>query len=178
MPNGSVDTNGERADTHETTNGHVATDDSETANEHVQHDGDNTAATTKGSRANEEVRTTTGKTTATKEADDTAENTDAVKVDGPGPKPVSEVAKEHGGDAGSAGSGSNKETSDSNGAADAEEEDEDGPQKVSHGEGTGEKYIKSSGVQADGGDFDAAKAGAGREAYRELFPVFCFPASR
>jgi len=46
--------------------------------------------------------------------------------------------------------------------------DDDGPQKKSTGEGTGEKYIKSSGMQADGGDFDAAKAGAGREAYRLL----------
>ena len=33
--------------------------------------------------------------------------------------------------------------------------------------GTGEKYIKSTGTAADGGDFDATKPGAGREADRE-----------
>ncbi|EFX05659.1 hypothetical protein CMQ_3728 [Grosmannia clavigera kw1407] len=34
--------------------------------------------------------------------------------------------------------------------------------------GTGEKYVRSSGLQADGGDFDAANPGAGREAERLL----------
>lgn len=33
--------------------------------------------------------------------------------------------------------------------------------------GTGEKWVKSSGLAADGGDFDATKPGAGREADRE-----------
>ena len=33
--------------------------------------------------------------------------------------------------------------------------------------GTGMKYVKSSGLAADGGDFDASKPGAGREAQRE-----------
>jgi len=42
--------------------------------------------------------------------------------------------------------------------------EDDGPQKESKGEGTGEKYVKSSGVNADGGDFDAANPGAGKEA--------------
>lgn len=32
--------------------------------------------------------------------------------------------------------------------------------------GTGEKYVKTSGVAADGGDFDATKPGAGQEATR------------
>ena len=32
--------------------------------------------------------------------------------------------------------------------------------------GTGEQYVKSSGVAAEGGDFDATKPGAGREADR------------
>lgn len=48
-----------------------------------------------------------------------------------------------------------------------EEEDEDGPNAKSKGEGTGEQYVKSSGLQADGGDFDATKPGAGREADRK-----------
>jgi len=46
--------------------------------------------------------------------------------------------------------------------------DDDGTQKESHGTGTGEKYVKSSGMSADGGDFDAAKPGAGKEADRLL----------
>lgn len=36
------------------------------------------------------------------------------------------------------------------------------------GEGTGEKHVKSTGVAADGGDFDATAPGAGREALRLL----------
>jgi hypothetical protein len=47
-------------------------------------------------------------------------------------------------------------------------DNDDGPQKESHGEGTGEKYVKSSGMKADGGDFDAAKPGAAREADRKF----------
>ena len=35
-------------------------------------------------------------------------------------------------------------------------------------EGTGEQWVKTSGVAADGGDFDAAKPGAGREADRRF----------
>jgi len=35
-------------------------------------------------------------------------------------------------------------------------------------EGTGEQWVKTSGVAADGGDFDATKPGAGREANRIL----------
>ncbi|KAG0127081.1 hypothetical protein HOY82DRAFT_580728 [Tuber indicum] len=38
----------------------------------------------------------------------------------------------------------------------------------SHGEGTGEKYERSTGLAADGGDFDATRPGAGREADRLL----------
>jgi hypothetical protein len=36
------------------------------------------------------------------------------------------------------------------------------------GEGTGEQWVKSSGMKADGGDFDASAPGAGREADREF----------
>jgi len=45
---------------------------------------------------------------------------------------------------------------------------DDGPQKESHGSGTGEKWVKTSGIKADGGNFDAAQAGAGKEADRIL----------
>lgn len=49
-------------------------------------------------------------------------------------------------------------------------DDDDGPQKESHGTGTGEKYVKSSGMKADGGDFDASNPGAGKEADRKDNP--------
>lgn len=104
------------------------------------------------------------------DVDNTAEGVaEGDKLDGPGPKPLNEVAKEHGGDAG------NKEatTTSSEGATEgkaaaAESDDPNDPRAPSHGEGTGEKYIKSTGMAADGGDFDAANAGAGREADRLL----------
>lgn len=35
--------------------------------------------------------------------------------------------------------------------------------------GTGEQWVKTSGVAADGGDFDVTKPGAGREATREFY---------
>jgi len=70
---------------------------------------------------------------------------DAAKVDasGAGPKPLSEAKT---------------------GAT----EIDNGPQKESHGEGTGDKYVKSSGMKADGGDFDASNPGASKEADRLL----------
>jgi hypothetical protein len=37
--------------------------------------------------------------------------------------------------------------------------------------GTGEQYVKSSGQQADGGDFDATNPGAGKEATRKSLPL-------
>ncbi|KAL0636910.1 hypothetical protein Q9L58_004132 [Maublancomyces gigas] len=41
-------------------------------------------------------------------------------------------------------------------------------EEKSHESGTGEKYEKSTGVAAEGGDFDASRPGAGREADRLL----------
>lgn len=87
-----------------------------------------------------------------------------VKIEGPGPRSVAEVAREHGGDAGKAVYG--EKTSSASKSKDDEEED--GPQKTSHGEGTGEKHVKATGLAADGGDFDATKPGAGSEADRKL----------
>jgi hypothetical protein len=87
---------------------------------------------------------------------DTSEN--PTKIEGAGPKPLEEVAKSHGGDAGDA-------VKDAAGAGSAG--DQDGPGAKSKGEGTGEQYVKSSGLAADGGDFDATKPGAGREADRK-----------
>jgi len=42
------------------------------------------------------------------------------------------------------------------------------PDEKSSEEGTGTEYVKSSGLKAEGGDFDASKPGAGREADRLL----------
>lgn len=39
-----------------------------------------------------------------------------------------------------------------------------GLQKTSTGEGTGKEYVKSTGLRAEGGDFDASRPGAGKEA--------------
>ncbi|KAH8790615.1 hypothetical protein BGZ57DRAFT_1000768 [Hyaloscypha finlandica] len=91
-----------------------------------------------------------------------AEAEDAAKVDTTeaGPKTLDEKARDSGGVVGK-GEGKGK-------SGENEGEEEDGLQKESHGEGTGEKYVKSSGVVADGGDFDAASPGAGREADRLL----------
>ncbi|KAI1212220.1 uncharacterized protein F4807DRAFT_363258 [Annulohypoxylon truncatum] len=97
---------------------------------------------------------------------------EAQKLDGPGPKPLEEVARQHGGDAGVSEESSVGKTK--GGAGDVggkevveeEEEEESGPNAKSKGEGTGEQYVKSSGLKADGGDFDATKPGAGREADR------------
>lgn len=86
-----------------------------------------------------------------KDAKAEAEKAQEVDVSGPGPQPLS---KTHG-NAGKA------QKSSSSG------DDDDGPQSTSHGEGTGEKYVKSSGMKADGGDFDAAAPGAGKEADRK-----------
>lgn len=96
---------------------------------------------------------------------------EAQKLDGPGPKPLDEIAREHGGDAGRIEKDESKplpgEESESKSSG-ASGEDEDGPNAKSAGEGTGEQYVKSSGLQADGGDFDATKPGAGREADRKF----------
>jgi len=80
-----------------------------------------------------------------KEADEAA----AVNTNGPGPKTLEEKTQ--------------------NGGVDTSaDKGENAPQKESHSEGTGELYVKSSGMKADGGDFDATKPGAGKEADREF----------
>lgn len=81
------------------------------------------------------------------------------KVDGPGPKPLEEIARSGGGDAGNTAAKANAKE----GGADAED---------NKSKGTGEQYVKTSGLAADGGDFDATKPGAGREADRKFFFFF------
>lgn len=95
---------------------------------------------------------------------------EAQKLDGPGPKPLEELARENGGDAAKGTSNTSLQNGgEANGHSDKQEEptDPNDPHAKSTGEGTGEKYIKSSGLAADGGDFDATKAGAGAEADRK-----------
>ncbi|OTA60317.1 hypothetical protein K449DRAFT_435413 [Hypoxylon sp. EC38] len=91
---------------------------------------------------------------------------EAQKLDGPGPKPLEEVAREHGGDAGNSDKNESKALPGEDKPAGSNEEEGDGPNAKSTGEGTGEQYVKSSGLKADGGDFDATKPGAGKEADR------------
>lgn len=109
----------------------------------------------------------------------------------PGPRPVAELAKEHGGDAGAVSHGTSKgsgmldgsdvpapkpeESTSSISSPDvaktegtSPEADKTHDQKKKEEDGTGEQYVKSSGLKADGGDFDATKPGAGREADRLL----------
>lgn len=71
------------------------------------------------------------------------------------------MAKENGGDAGNSGEhvGASRKLE-----ADADKASEDGHRDS----GTGELYVRSSGLVADGGDFDASAPGAGREADRLL----------
>ncbi|CAN8096976.1 unnamed protein product [Discula destructiva] len=95
-----------------------------------------------------------------KNVDDTGaldEGRNPAKADGPGPKPIEEVARERGGDAANIG-GANKK----------DDVDPEGLGGKSESKGTGEQYVKTSGLKADGGDFDATKPGAGREADRLL----------
>ncbi|QPH16896.1 hypothetical protein C2857_001633 [Epichloe festucae Fl1] len=82
-------------------------------------------------------------------------------VMGDGPRPLATVAKECGGDAGNMKPEPEPESQSSGDAAAGKDGDGDG-----EGKGTGELYVKASGLAADGGDFDAAKPGAGREADR------------
>jgi len=82
------------------------------------------------------------------EAKKEAEEAASTSVSGPGPKTLDKKATE------------------SQSKIDGSGNQDDGPQKASHGEGTGEQYVVSSGVKAEGGDFDARKPGAGKEADR------------
>ncbi|KAJ4391661.1 hypothetical protein N0V93_005280 [Gnomoniopsis smithogilvyi] len=94
-----------------------------------------------------------------KNVDDTGaldEGNNPAKADGPGPKPIEEVAREHGGDAAAVGGKK----------AEGDDDDPEGLHSKSDKKGTGEQYVKTSGLQADGGDFDATKPGAGKEADR------------
>ncbi|KAL8397717.1 hypothetical protein RB594_004427 [Gaeumannomyces avenae] len=92
---------------------------------------------------------------------------DPASIKGPGPKPLEQVAREHGGDAGSAAhDDADADAAKPQQTPSAPKEDEG--VKKSESRGSGEKFVKASGLAADGGDFDAANPGAGREADRLL----------
>ncbi|KAK3357641.1 hypothetical protein B0T25DRAFT_165181 [Lasiosphaeria hispida] len=101
---------------------------------------------------------------------DVGDNPD--KFAGPGPRPLEEIARENGGNAGAVDA--SKKSSGVPGQEVEEEEEEEETDKApleKHDSGMGNLYVKSSGLRADGGDFDASAPGAGREADRELVPV-------
>lgn len=111
---------------------------------------------------------TTNLDAATQDVNDEGSGPQGVNLNAPGPKPLIAVAKEHGGDAGNMDKAEANGEQPSDSAEDSPEDDANGIQKQSHGSGTGEQYVKSSGLQADGGNFDASAPGAGREADRLL----------
>lgn len=79
------------------------------------------------------------------------------------------VAREHGGDA-----GRNKEPVTDSAVHDITTTSKNtGDDTKAADEGTGEGYIKATGLAADGGNFDATKPGAGHEADRKISPT-CF----
>ncbi|KAK3900852.1 hypothetical protein C8A05DRAFT_45385 [Staphylotrichum tortipilum] len=108
------------------------------------------------------------------EADE--DNIPEVKLTGPGPRPLEELAREHGGDAGDLNTPEQHTTrgdlsaaaTGAGAGAGAGKNRRDSGKSLGGEAGTGEEYVKSSGLAADGGDFDAAKPGAGREADRLL----------
>ncbi|EMR85194.1 putative glycine-rich cell wall structural protein 1 protein [Botrytis cinerea BcDW1] len=110
-----------------------------------------------------------GKPLSTSASSSTTENK-AIDLSTAGPKPLSEIR-------GAAATEREQEkeqekpssTANAQGVpTDLQPVDETSGSGTETGTGTGEKYIKSSGVQADGGDFDATRPGAGKEADRLL----------
>jgi hypothetical protein len=91
---------------------------------------------------------------------------DEVELKGPGPRPLATVAKEHGGDAGSSSEASSASPGENLAASGGKETEGISSSNKSENLGDGTQYVKSSGLAADGGDFDVTKPGAGREADR------------
>jgi len=108
----------------------------------------------------------TSKTATTTTAAAASDKDDEVKIDGPGPRPLADVAREHGGDAGKSNSSLGGGASPQVGGSGAPAPESTGGQD--HSQDRGELYVRSSGLRADGGDFDASAPGAGREADRLL----------
>lgn len=103
------------------------------------------------------------------------------ELTGKGPRPIEIVAKENGGNAAAAATSATEESSIPASAAPEEKKPETADVQQQNTTTTtttndstsskkeattDEEYVKSSGLAADGGDFDAAKPGAGLEADR------------
>ncbi|KAK4239987.1 hypothetical protein C8A03DRAFT_13643 [Achaetomium macrosporum] len=116
-----------------------------------------------------------------------------INLAGPGPRPLEDIAREHGGDGGAAKPESVSQSGSSEqGQRAGQEEGVEGHRRRDSGKSLGseageageggvtelagmggkgvggEEYVRSSGLKADGGDFDAARPGAGKEADRLL----------
>jgi len=91
--------------------------------------------------------------------EDSTKEPEHVDPKGPSPKPVDQVAREHGGDAGLA----HKPTTEDK--KDTEEDKKETEEKDKKPKTTGE-VVHATGFAAEGGDFDATKPGAGKEADR------------
>lgn len=101
---------------------------------------------------------------------DNSEGSSAKLGEGPGPRPVEIVAKEYGGDAGrkrpdEGSSEAPREVGSEGTAATSKAQTENQPDPAQN------EYVHATGFAADGGDFDATKPGAGREAERTLTPA-------
>ena len=93
-----------------------------------------------------------------------------VDVSGPGPKTLEEIARKNGGTAEGQKQKPSSTANVQGVKTDLKPLDASKQERIDEedntGKGSGEQYIKSSGVKAEGGDFDATKPGAGREADR------------
>lgn len=97
------------------------------------------------------------------------------ELTGKGPRPVEVLAKENGGNAAAAAVAATETDSSASVPAAPESKLADAENKNSSTndgnmrEATEEEYVESSGLAADGGDFDVTKPGAGLEADRECY---------
>ncbi|KAL7808430.1 hypothetical protein V8C26DRAFT_413373 [Trichoderma gracile] len=91
------------------------------------------------------------------------------QLTGKGPRPVEELARENGGNAAAASSDDSVSVpKDKDSKPEPSVEEKQNHQNAHEGDAAAEatEYVKTTGLAADGGNFDAAKPGAGREADR------------
>ncbi|KAK0755896.1 hypothetical protein N5P37_011572 [Trichoderma harzianum] len=90
------------------------------------------------------------------------------KLTGAGPRPVEELAKENGGNAAAASSNDAVQEEDNNKPKEQKLPEDNSQQRDDNQkwEASEDDYVKTTGLAADGGNFDAAKPGAGVEADR------------
>ncbi|EEU43305.1 uncharacterized protein NECHADRAFT_83909 [Fusarium vanettenii 77-13-4] len=128
-------------------------------------DARDTSAGQNDTRNPERVGLEKEKNTDLEDVDNTSEGNTAKLGEGPGPRPVEVVAKELGGDAGrerpqEGSSEAPREIGSEGAAATSSSKSENQPDPAR------DEVVHATGFAADGGDFDATKPGAGREAER------------